>query len=390
MNRNARVAAAAVAIALLLGACGGSSGDSNGAGTTVAGAGSGLQPWDPNRKMNDMTGYSSPLAKALGYDSAQQPDQAAQEAEYRAREQKRQEAVAECMRTEGFEYTPYVPEQMFGGVGFEPPGWDLTRKEYVEKYGFGMSTTFEDSNQPPEPEDMPKPEDDPNYVYTQGLSQTEQEAYNKALYGEQSFEEPVDGGDGTTETTAAAMAFEMAGCFGKAEEALNGGKVTDEDQAFAEDINKRLETFYQQLQADKRVVEANREYATCMSGKGFPEIDKQQAAYEKVSEKMNVIYESMNGPTMTNEDGSTMATIAGAPLPAEGGGGTGAPQVDQAKLAEIKTYELAVAKADLECGLDVARTTYEVSLELEQRFVDENTADLARYKEINERQGGMG
>lgn len=387
MNRNARVAAAAVAIGLLLGACGGSGGDSNSSGTTVPGAGSGLPPWDPNRKMNDMTGYSSPLAKALGYDMDQQPDQAAQEAEYRAREQKRQEAVAECMRTEGFEYTPYVPEQMFGGVGFEPPGWDLTRKEYVAKYGFGMSTTFEDSNRPPEPEDMPKPEDDPNYVYTQALSQTEQEAYNKALYGEQSFDEPVegDGGDGTTNTTA-AMAFEMGGCFGKADESLNG-KVTDEDQAFAEDINKRLETFYQQLQADKRVVEANREYATCMSGKGFPEIDKQQTAYDKVSEKMNVIYESMNGGMEVPEgDGGTMATIA---LPAGGDGGTGAPQVDQAKLAEIKTYELAVATADLECGLDVARITYEVSLELEQRFVDENTADLARYKEINERQGGM-
>ena len=179
--------------------------------------------------------------------------------------------------------------------------------------------------------------------------------------------------------------------MGKAEESLNGGPANEADRAFADEFQKRLETLYEKVQSDRRVVDANRAYATCMAGKGFPEIDKQQAAYEKVSEKMQPLYESMNGGT----SGGFVTGAAGAPATAvvavpSGGDGTGGPTFDPVKLAEVKTYELAVAKADLACGKDVMKASYEVSVELEQAFVDENAADLARYKDVSGRVGGMG
>ena len=82
--------------------------------TSAAPAASGLPPWDENRKMNDQSGIDSPMAKVMGYDKP--TDATAQRAEFRQQEQKRQEAIAECMRAEGFEYKPFVPsdEQMTG------------------------------------------------------------------------------------------------------------------------------------------------------------------------------------------------------------------------------------------------------------------------------------
>jgi hypothetical protein len=385
-----RATAAAVVLTGLLAACGGGSKapDASGTtGTTTAGKGaaSGLPLWDENRKMNDSSGYSSPLGKAMGYDVSNQ-DQAAEQARYRERELKRQEAVAECMRAQGFTYTPYVSEQSFSA--FMPPAYELTRKEFVEKYGFGISTMTEEMNK--QPENMPKPEDDPNFTYQQSLPQSDQEAYQKALYGDQPMMDPAagDGGDGTTETTA--MEYKPSGCSAKGDEALNG-VASDADKTFMEDFNKRLETLYQKVQADKRVVDANRAYATCMADKGFPEIDKQETAYQKVSEKMQPLYESMGGG-VTSVGGAAPATIAvGGAIPVEGDDGTGGPKFDPAKLAEVKTYELGVAKADLACGKDVMRIGYEVNVELEQQFVDENAADLSRYKDLNDRgAGGMG
>ena len=377
---------AALMTASLLAACGGSSGGTAGtksgaaaaagatttAGTAASGSASGLPFWDENRKMNDTSGYSSPISKALGYDGSK--DAAAQQAEFRQQEQKRQEAVAECMQAEGWQYKPYVQNQ----TAFTPPGYDLTRKEFVEKYGFGISTTQEE-NQAQSPRF--KPEDDPNFTYMNGLSQADQEAYNKSLYGNQNFTAPVDpasGGDTATSGAPVSVASGLSGCQGKAEAAVtasSGG--TDADRAFMDDMNKRIQTFFEKTQADPRVVAANRAYATCMAGKGYPEIDKQETAYQKVSDKMSALY---GGDSGSGGAATSVAVAVAVATTAVGGDPTKfeAPQLDQAKLAEVKTYELAVAKADLACGKDVQKTSFEVSSELEKAFAEANKADLDR------------
>lgn len=392
-----RATGAALVLAALLAACGGSKGGDTGTanGTTVAGkAGSkdsGLPVWDENRKMNDMSGFSSPLSKAMGFDPANQDPTAAQ-AKFREREQKRQEGIAECMRAQGFTYTPYVPEDsfQFGGM---PAAYELTRKEFVAKYGFGISTMTEEMNGPQPTENGPKPEDDPNFVFQQSLSESDLEAYNKALYGDQVMEEPSPdetSGDGTTEAST-AMQYKPQGCQAAGEAAAGGGAATEADQTFMNEFNTKMNALYEKVQADRRVVDANRAYATCMAGKGYPEIDKQQTAYEKVSEKMNPLYESMDGNGPGSEGGATTATVAATPAGGDGGAGFTPPTFDPVKLKEVNTYELGVAGADLACGKDVMKVQYEVQLELEQQFVDENGADLARYKELSDRGvGGMG
>lgn len=405
-----RAIGAAVALSAVLAACGGSGGGNaagkDGAGSSAPGAGgstagsaagkdgskdSGLPIWDENRKMNDTSGYSSPIAKIMGFDPASQ-DQAAMEAKFKEREQKRQEAIAECMRAQGFEYTPYVPDQSF--MGFTPPGYDLTRKEYVEKYGFGISTMVDQQmNQPPE--GMPKPEDDPNFVYMQTLSPSDSEAYNKARYGDMVMEAPIDesdtgdsSGDGADSKPTAAEAFVPQGCEGEGEKAVTGGGGTDADKAFVEEFNQRINKLYESVQADRRVVDATRAYATCMADKGYPEIDKQEKAYEQVSNKMQPLWEAQ-GAGMVGEDDSGSSGAVAATIVVGGQNGVGpTPTFDPVKLKEVNDYEIGVAKADLACGKDVMKTTYEVSQELEQKFVDDNAADVERFKQLND--NGLG
>ena len=84
------------------------------------------------------------MSEFFGYEDMD-PDE--QEQRYRQEEMDRQQVIAECMRAEGFEYTVFVYEQSFS---FESPYQDMTRREFVEKYGFGISTMFEDGFDPPE------------------------------------------------------------------------------------------------------------------------------------------------------------------------------------------------------------------------------------------------
>ena len=298
MNGCRRVALVVLVAGGLLASCGGS-GSSATKTASTAGAGSSkgasLPPWDENRKMNDVSGYSSPLASALGQDFTNQ-DPATMQAKFKEQEQKRQDAVAECMRAQGWTYTPYVRD--FSAISFQQPGYDLTRKEYVEKYGFGIATSAEESSGPVQ-RDGPKPEDDPNFVYQQTLSPSDAEAYNKALYG------AGIGGPGAGETSSASgdssgdvsnatastvvMTAENSGCQGTAMQAANGGANNPADKAFVDDFQKRLSTMYEKVQSDPRVVAAGRTYATCMAGKGYPEIDKPDTAQQKVSDKMNSV-----------------------------------------------------------------------------------------------------
>jgi hypothetical protein len=74
--------------------------------------------------------------------------------------------------------------------------------------------------------------------------------------------------------------------------------------------------------------------------------------------------------------------------PGEGGGGSvsvsSADQVtepDPAKVAELRTDEIALAVADLGCRKDHQAVYDQVRTELEQKFVDEHRSELERYRD---------
>ncbi|MGD9702287.1 MAG: hypothetical protein AB7Q42_00680 [Acidimicrobiia bacterium] len=385
-NRRGRLGATAgaVAVAILLGlaACGGS-GDEATEGTNDETAATGDStesngdqefsddPFSPDAAVDDYP--VSPMSDFFGYDDM---DTDEQEQRYRQEEMDRQQVIAECMRAEGFEYTVFVSKQSFS---FESPYQDMTRREFVEKYGFGISTMYEEGFTPPEP-NMEDQEVDPNNEYVDSLSSAEQTAYYEALYGPPQDEPSPEETVGTDrEPVEDNFEYVPQGCEGKA----YSDESSPEDQEFIEDISTKMSTeIYERVQADSRVVDATKAYAECMSDAGYPEITKQEDTWNEVSTRMEPIYDSMGGGFVSEEAASSdgvSATVVAGPAPV---GGDGEPTYDTELLEQVQAYELALAAADLECGADLQRAMFEVSSEYEEQFIAEHGDELARYKEL--------
>ena len=81
---------------------------------------------------------SGPLASFFGYDDPEKMSATARE-----RNKKVEQAVADCMRAEGFDYV--VNTQ---ATSFEMPDIDMTQREYAEKWGFGMTTVMSPDGSP--------------------------------------------------------------------------------------------------------------------------------------------------------------------------------------------------------------------------------------------------
>lgn len=136
------------------------------------------------------------------------------EERYEAENLEREELIAECMKKEGFEYTPN-PDS--GGwvaaddVGDEPEWGSL---EFAETYGYGIIDWPGADALLEEPADYV----DPNQDYVESLSVSEQDAYYATLYGEP--EEVTEGAD--SEDASEAYSWEENGCYGWADHQMNG------------------------------------------------------------------------------------------------------------------------------------------------------------------------
>lgn len=350
-----------VAVALLTAACG-SDGEASSSGGGAAGT--------------DLTAadlFESPLAEYTGAADffAEDGQQAMVDAMAEA-----EQAVAECMREQGFEYKVVDRSDMFsfsgGGGWFEDP-FD---REAVETVGFGISTTFEDTFGDIE-EQMSA---DPNAEIRQSLSPSEQQAYDEALMGAAfagmfgggsggavgvDVEEVTDSGEGESGGDAIVNIddFDPAqmGCQGSAFAAmadLGGGIWEDEELSGAlEDLEERLE-------ADPRMVDANADWSACMADAGhdFESLDE---VFEEISGRMDEV--------MGVDEMGFEAPIGGD---AEGVAEAFSFDYDEAALSEVQAFELDVAKANFDCQIPLLETQVEVRNELEGEFVEANREQL--------------
>ncbi len=306
-------------------------------------------------------GPESPLAEYLGFST----DPAEQEDRFAEQERQRQQFVAQCMAAEGFEYTPVDNASFVVSIG---PGGGVDEADYVERYGFGISTTFLDG--PRLPQDA---SDDPNLAYLERLTDEEREAYDLALYGDMS---QVDGATtGQAIEVTPDLLAEQGGCFTEAM-----AEVDDPFREVFEELGDELSDLQERLQNEPRMVAANEAWAECMAGAGHP-YDTQEDMFADISERMTPLYEAFSSPPgqVTVEGGGGGGVIVGGGIVGEGDSFEGPPELtaeQQATLEEIQTLELAVAAANLECQGELANTRAEVMAELEQAFVDEHRAEL--------------
>lgn len=299
----------------------------------------------------------SPLAELLGY-STDPADQAAEQQRFIEQERQVQQAIADCMKQEGFEYVAQDPAAFMGSSAFdEDIAFDS--KEWAEKYGFGMSTAFgsEGFGGP-----GITPPTDPNQAYTASLSEAERAAYEKALYGE------LPNLDPTSAATTAMASFEPSGCDGDAR------RAADSSQAFYSEFGDEMQEIYEGIQNDPAIVAAIEQWTACMAEAGY-EYDTPEEMYQEASGKMEGFYGM-------GELGASVATVlADGQAMSEAGGSAGItslepPPIDEEKLAEVQAWERKVAVANWDCSRDLNRVQQEVSAEREQEFIDANRARI--------------
>lgn len=264
------------------------------------------------------------------------------ETDWDAMSRQSEEVVAACMLEQGFEYEPVDNT----GTAVEMPGEDLdyNSREYAETYGYGVATTFEESQA--SAEEQSDAWVDPNQEYVEAMSETERTAYYEALYGVQT--EYVEGEE------PPAYDWTTAGCQGKAQHEVYGEMNGAWEMPEFTDLQEQISKLYEQVQTDSAYTELQASWSSCMADAGY-EYESQMAVTEDLNERMNAVYEQMG-------DGS---------------------DVDTALVDEIAALEVKVATADFDCRKDLGfeRKQLDIQIKLEQAFVDEHKAELDAWVE---------
>ena len=94
--------------------------------------------------------------------------------------------IARCMRTQGFEYVAVDYETVRKGMNSDKNLPGMTESEFIDKYGFGVSTLY--TGRPPQLETGYSPGrvalGERNVAIYRGLAAADQVAYNRALFGQ--------------------------------------------------------------------------------------------------------------------------------------------------------------------------------------------------------------
>ncbi|MET7493618.1 hypothetical protein [Streptomyces sp900116325] len=225
-------------------------------------------------------------------------------------------AIASCMKKQGFAYTPDPPMDPASSWAHDGADYELTKK-FRQKYGFGYSAAvvYPDDPQVPGSKAATKPSVNAEYVAT--LTPAQKTAYDKALGG------PPDPKVGEKD---------WSGCMGTADKKAYGSASAQERSATAASRNQANA---QALNGDQKLVGLAQSYASCLKRDGIPVTTTQ--------------------PTSIGEMVKLQAAMS-APVGARGSGaaaeGTSEEPVSKEEALPLLTKEIDLAMKDLECGKD--------------------------------------
>lgn len=389
---------------IMVGACGSSTSDvavevaegGNAPSEETSGAQEAAENGDGEGAVDPWEEYTSPIQEFLGIDRSNFNDEdfEAQMVEF---ERKAQESITMCMRELGWEYQPTsqgAGSVVFDAV-FEDGGLEYGSKQWVAKYGFGITTQafsqgqvgpdlvgYDDSQVQMMDEAM---EDDPNQAYVEGLSESEQEAYSQDLFGQ----EP-DFDDTLTEEEQDEFwqNYEPTGCQGEAYSAdVFGGP----EQEFYEAFGGDLEEMYERVSADPRIVAEQQKLVDCLAGKGqsiSADEDPWQQFYEMFEDELEPLFQSDSfGDPFEGRDPESMTEEEiNDVLAAMDPSGPELDAVQLSTLADLQQRELELAADVLDCepeffsGGGQGELFFEVLAEYEQEFLDANAGALSEFE----------
>jgi len=384
---------------------------------------------------------SSPLGEFFGADLGFGLGGSSEDAIAKIIEQQKEaeESIAVCMKAEGFEYTPNTDTSMFEGFDL-----DYGSKEYTEKYGLGISTqAFSQEQVGPDlignefnfdqTDFKAQQENDPNFKYAKSLSESEREAYEKALYGDYSAQdsafEEIDF-ESLTEEEAQKLDEEMQDVF---EDSEDQGCQSASNKAFGfetydlldKEFGDELENLYEKVEEDPRIKDKEKEILECATKKGLEFSGSksggiEEEIYKKFSKQVESIQSEIykSGPESegffdegflnrgeTVEEVGPNSTVVDGPF-VEGGDSfaegddsfaeTESPFVDQVfeepelsddqkeKLAVIQKEEIETALILFDCGGSQEENMdlfFEVMAEYETEFINDNKTRLTKIRD---------
>ena len=272
---------------------------------------------------------------------------------------KAEELTAECMLKEGFEYTPNLATGPKMATSDEGNAVEWGTAEFAKEYGYGIIES-PPMGQGQEAGDG-EPPADPNANYILSLSESQQSAYNEALYGPQPSEEEIaaaqeEGGD---------MEWDLkeAGCSGAAQHEVqseDAGMAAYDDPEF-KDLFDSMSSIYSGFYgaagnegaSDPEAMKLDREWTDCMSEAG---------------------HQNLTSPSMAqNAMWEEFAQTSGG----QSESGSFTEPSDEVK-AKFKEREIAVATTDSECREKIGydEKMQKLVFAVEQKFIDENKARL--------------
>lgn len=281
---------------------------------------------------------------------------------YRQQERVAQEKIAACMAEQGFEYIPYVRNQDQGD--FSGPD---SHEEFVAQYGFGISTMILEDQRFDEEAMEAEMAKDPNNAIAEAMSQSELDAYYAALYGAEPVFDETFAEDSPGVTVAA---FEPSGCQNTAyEETFNQGAQAQME--FQEQFGQSMEGLYSNLESDPRIAALEGEWSSCMAESGYEFADQNdiEVFLLRRLEAVGAITDLDIEPDGMGFSYGSDGIEPGGPV--------------EAAVNEIAAEEIAMAKFSLGCSADREEVFQEVYREAEQRFIQENLAELEQFKKEN-------
>jgi hypothetical protein len=300
-------------------------------------------------------------------------------AEERTRQLRQEEVVAECMRAEGWEYTPIDWMAQFNN---QPEPDDFNAPDYGQKYGYGIVRSYELYEWPYLDDEGNWTDvgpgggfEDPNQDYVTSLTQDEQEQYYEALSGPP-FEGPTNtvafDEDAPPDTIFVAPSLEEQGCYGKAQLEVYGEQPWND-----QDFNTRMGELQEELNNDPEIYDAEVVWSDCMYELN-PDYDfgGPDDTYLFVSDEL----EAAKGGERVDVDPNTGEVIGQPGVYPENGwqsnedgseawGYVGKrKKLTEAEIEEVRKVELELWKADQECQKETGLG--ELRRQREQEMVD--------------------
>ena len=247
-----------------------------------------------------------------------------------AAQAKVENAIAACMKAEGFEYVPSDPVAAQAALTGKP---NMSDEEFERTFGHGIATLYGKGSA----------QSDPNARIRAQLGDADRRAYDRTLNGgnpEQTFAFAIDNGDFS----------ELGGCTRTATEAAFGGT------RLLTTLQRELDELDESIINDQRVVKAFEKWTKCMRAATGESFEDSEAVEDTIRTRLEQIVGEALAPGQVAPEGS----------------------YDKAALAELQRLEVDWTNNDLACEekhiSDIEDT---VRAEKDTRFRDDN-AELLR------------